>query len=353
MENDLHPFSSILLSWYSQNRRNLPWRMSKNPYSIWLSEIILQQTRVEQGMDYYHKFLAAFPSVELLASASEDKIMHLWQGLGYYSRARNLHAAAKMVVSDYDGKFPNSYEELRKLPGVGPYTASAIASIAFNLPHAVVDGNVYRLLSRYFNIETPIDSSGGIREFFELANELIPREHPGDFNQAMMDFGSLVCKPKSPSCAVCPLSAGCNAFQLNRVNLLPVKKGKTKVRKRYFVYTIVEDAEGKTLVKKRGPKDIWEGLYEFPLFELNDEKSWLDPLASNEIKSFLKSLQANVDKVSKPVKHILSHQHLHVMFIHATPMTLKSQGSFEKVPMSNLNQLGMPRVITRYLEKNT
>lgn len=353
MENDFHPFTSVLLAWYSQNRRNLPWRSAKNPYSIWLSEIILQQTRVEQGIGYYYKFLDAFPSVDKLAAAPVDKIMLLWQGLGYYSRARNLHAAAKMVVNTYNGKFPDSYEELRKLPGVGPYTASAIASIGFNLPHAVVDGNVYRLLSRYFNIDTAIDSSFGAKAFFELANELIPHEHPGDFNQAMMDFGSLVCKPKNPSCAVCPLSAGCGAFRYSRVDFLPVKKGRIKVRKRYFIYLIVEDAEGNTLVKKRGPKDIWEGLYEFPLFELNDEKSWLDPLASEEIQSFFKSLQANVDKVSNPVKHILSHQHLHVAFIHATPRALNMKGSFEKVPISTLNQLGMPRVITRYLEKNT
>lgn len=350
MDSVLHPFSAIILSWYSVNKRALPWRNNNNPYSIWLSEIILQQTRIEQGLSYYLKFIEAFPSVHHLASAKEDTIMQLWQGLGYYSRARNLHAAAKMIVEDYQGKFPHSYDELRKLPGVGPYTASAIASIAFDLPHAVVDGNVYRLLSRYFNIDTAIDSSAGIREFFDLANELIPDSAPGDFNQAMMDFGSIVCKPLNPNCFECPLNAGCLAKKHQTISLRPVKKGKIKVSERYFLYLIIQDDEEHTLVKKRKEKDIWEGLYEFPLIEFLNAEDW-QAFESNKVyRENLENFQAELLHVSKPLKHILSHRHLHVKFARLSGNTKHIDNHYERRLIAHLSQLGMPRVITRYLE---
>ncbi len=352
MDSVLHPFSRIILSWYSAHKRELPWRNNKNPYSIWLSEIILQQTRIEQGLSYYLKFIEAFPTVNHLAAAKEDHVMQLWQGLGYYSRARNLHAAAKMVVEEYKGRFPDSYDDLRKLPGVGPYTASAISSIAFNLRHAVVDGNVYRLLSRYFDIDTPIDSSAGIREFFDLANELIPNFSPGDFNQAMMDFGSLVCKPSNPICIDCPLNAGCLALKNETIASRPIKRGKTKVKKRYLLYLIVKDDEDHTLVRKRGDKDIWAGLYEFPIIEFQSAEEWLGFESTDKYKESLKVFQAELNHLSNPVKHILSHQHLHVLFARVTGNTKSSVRDYERKSFSDLAQLGMPRVITRYFEQS-
>ncbi|MEX1189773.1 MAG: A/G-specific adenine glycosylase [Bacteroidia bacterium] len=350
MDLPFHPFSEIILQWYSQNKRVLPWRNNKNPYSVWLSEIILQQTRIEQGLSYYLKFLEAFPKVEDLANADEDLVMSLWQGLGYYSRARNLHAAAKMVVNDFKGNFPDSYDDLRKLPGVGPYTASAIASISFQLPHAVVDGNVYRLLSRYFNISTPIDSGAGVRQFFELANELIPHSKPGDFNQAMMDFGSLVCKPANPKCVNCPLNAGCLGLKSKQVDMLPIKRGKTKVSKRYFVYLILKDDNLNTLVRKRGPKDIWEGLFEFPLIELQTEEEFNHFQDSLDYQEFISHQKADLLKIHKPVKHVLSHRHLFVVFAELACRKVKSFSSYEPKKYENLSKIGMPRVITRFLE---
>jgi A/G-specific adenine glycosylase len=352
MDSSLHPFSAIILSWYSNHKRDLPWRNNKIPYSIWLSEIILQQTRVDQGLSYYLKFLEAFPKVKQLAEAQEDHVMQLWQGLGYYSRARNLHAAAKMIMNDFNGKFPSSYDDLRKLPGVGPYTASAIASIAFNLPHAVVDGNVYRLLSRYFNIDTPIDSGAGVREFFDLANELMSVSSPGDFNQAMMDFGSMVCKPTSPLCNECPLNAGCLALKNETTASRPIKRGKTKVSKRYFIYLIIKDDEDYTLVRKRGDKDIWAGLYEFPLIEFQNAEEWQHFESNSSYKEMLERYQAEQIILSKPVKHILSHQQLHVLFANVSGNTKSSDHDFERRTKSELTQLGMPRVITRYLEQS-
>ena len=233
-------FSNKLISWYLQNKRDLPWRKTKNPYFVWLSEIMLQQTRVAQGMSYYLKFTETFPTVFDLAKADESTVLKMWQGLGYYSRARNLHATAKHIAFELDGKFPSTYKEIVKLKGIGDYTASAIASICFTEPTAVVDGNVYRVLSRYFGIETPINSSAGNKEFKELAQTLIDTLKPGTYNQAIMDFGAIQCKPKNPICLFCPFSESCVALQKNKIDTLPVKDKKTKVRDRYFNYLVLK-----------------------------------------------------------------------------------------------------------------
>ncbi len=245
----------------------MPWRETSDPYCIWLSEIMLQQTRIEQGLPYYLAFTNAYPSIFDLANASEEEVLKLWQGLGYYSRARNLHATAKYIAFELNGKFPETYEGLLKLKGVGDYTASAIASISYNEPVAVVDGNVYRVLSRYFDIDTPINSTAGIKEFKLLAKELLDKEDPATYNQAIMEFGALQCKPQSPLCNTCPLSASCLALKNNKISMLPVKLKKGKIKKRYFNYLVFQSEENKTILEKRSGKGIWEGLYQFPLIE--------------------------------------------------------------------------------------
>ncbi|MCL4144887.1 UNVERIFIED_CONTAM: hypothetical protein GTU68_021054, partial [Idotea baltica] len=264
-------FSRKILIWYGQNKRTLPWRRTRDPYKIWLSEIMLQQTRVAQGTPYYLKFISAFPKVEDLANATEEKVLKLWQGLGYYSRARNLHATAKMVVEIYDGKFPEKHQELLKLKGVGDYTASAISSICFDEPHAVVDGNVYRVLSRYFGVQIPINSTEGIKYFKKLANEVKDAENIRDYNQGIMEFGAIQCTPKKPNCLFCPLNGSCIALKERKTDTLPIKLKKTKVRNRYFNYLvpIFSDEMGNksTVLKQRKGKGIWQNLWEFPLLE--------------------------------------------------------------------------------------
>lgn len=308
-------FKNKLTNWYSNNKRDLPWRDTKNPYHIWLSEIILQQTQVKQGLPYYETFIKQYPSVFDLANASEEEVLKLWQGLGYYSRARNLHTTAKYVAFELHGKFPDNYKDLLKLKGVGDYTASAIASIAFNEVAAVVDGNVYRVLSRYFGIETPINSTNGIKEFKELASSLIDKEQPATFNQAIMEFGATQCKPKNPYCIVCPLNESCVAFQKSLINSLPVKLKKTKVRTRFFNYLVCIDEDNKTVLEKRTSKGIWQNLYQFPLIESNKSLSSEEFHLLNLENSILSDiafdyyLYNTVDKI-----HKLSHQHLYTKF---------------------------------------
>ena len=255
----MNPFSRIILEWYSENARDLPWRRTRDPYAVWLSEIILQQTRIVQGTAYWHRFLDRFPAVQDLAEASEDEVLRLWEGLGYYSRARNLHAAARQIVAE--GSFPDTLEGIRKLKGVGDYTAAAIGSICFGIPAAVVDGNVYRVLARYFGISTPVGTTEAKKEFTRLANQLLPADSPAQFNQGMMDFGALQCTPQNPACLTCPLQATCNAFRTGRVEMLPVKKPAVQVQERRFSYIYVR-FDGQTAIRKRGPGDIWQGLYE-------------------------------------------------------------------------------------------
>ena len=307
-------FSNKILAWYHENKRELPWRSTKDPYKIWLSEIMLQQTRVAQGLPYYEKFVAAFPTVFDLAKASEEKVLKLWQGLGYYSRARNMHSTAKTIVKDLDGNFPSTYKELLRLKGVGDYTASAIASISFNEPEPVVDGNVYRVLARYFGIDLAINSSEGIKYFKALAREIMNVNSIRDYNQGIMEFGAIQCAPKNPYCLHCPINEGCISLKENKVHKRPVKIKKTKVRKRYFNYLVVLDSNKNTLVEQRLGKGIWQNLYQFPLLETNIEIDIV--VLKEEVPSFLKLESINDIFLynDRPIVHKLSHQHLHTKF---------------------------------------
>lgn len=342
-------FAKRLLKWYDFNKRELPWRATSDPYKIWLSEIILQQTQVNQGLNYYVKFIEAFPSVKNLAKAPEDKVMKLWQGLGYYSRARNLHEAAKSIVKEHNGRFPNSYEDIRKLKGVGDYTAAAISSIAFDLPHAVVDGNVYRVLSRVFGIETPIDSTTGKKEFAELANQLLPKKTAAIYNQAVMEFGALYCRPQNPDCTNCIFNDKCDAYRTKKVNLLPVKAKKTKVSNRYFNYLILLE-NGFTYIQKRQAKDIWKGLYEFYLIESDKKLSEKELLKHNELEKILKGKSIGKLKVSAEYKHVLSHQNLHTRFYQIEMKKSVNTLKLKKVKIEQLHQFAFPRLIEKYLK---
>lgn len=309
-------FSKPLITWYLQNKRNLPWRQTKDPYKIWLSEIMLQQTRVEQGLPYYLKFIQNFPSVNDLADAPEEQVLKLWQGLGYYSRARNLHTTAKHIAYELGGVFPDNYKDLLKLKGVGDYTASAIASICFDEPAAVVDGNVYRALSRAYGIDTPINSTAGQKEFKALAQELIDPQQPGTFNQALMEFGARLCKPRNPDCKDCFFNESCGALAADRVSELPVKNGKTKVRKRYFNYLVLQGPEGETYLQQRTSKGIWHKLYEFPNVETDASAKLAEILNSDVYKELITvNTEANLTKYNdSPVVHKLSHQHLEITY---------------------------------------
>tara|TARA_R110002124_G_scaffold103927_2_gene253323 strand:+ start:991 stop:2037 length:1047 start_codon:yes stop_codon:yes gene_type:complete len=305
-------FSNQLIYWYLQNDRDLPWRKIKKPYFIWLSEIMLQQTRVNQGLSYYKTFIKEFPTVFDLANAPESKVLKLWQGLGYYSRARNLHYSAKYIANELNGKFPSNYQEIKKLKGVGDYTASAISSICFDEPQAVVDGNVYRVLARYFGIKTPINSSAGIKEFKELAQTLIDKNQPGTHNQAIMDFGALHCKPQNPLCDTCIFNTRCVALQTKKIKELPVKEKKIKIRKRYFNYLVFVSDDNKTILSERKGKGIWQGLYQFPLIET--EKSVSIKELQTENKKLIQAIEKCVLFNEKEIIHKLSHQHLHTKF---------------------------------------
>ena len=345
-------FSDTLINWYTTNKRNLPWRNTKNPYFIWLSEIILQQTRVDQGMSYYLKFVKEFPTVQELAQAKNEKVMKLWQGLGYYSRARNLHETAQMITLRFDGCFPSSYPDILALKGIGTYTAAAIASFAYDLPYAVVDGNVYRVLSRVFGLQTPIDSAKGKKEFLELANQVLNQKTPALHNQAIMEFGALQCKPVNPDCAACKLNTICDAFATDRVNELPVKEKKTKVRNRYFNYIVLRH-KNKTIVRKRTGKDIWINLYDFPLIETEEQLPEDVFLRSKEWKKFIGNSSFTIEGVSKEYKHILSHQKIYARFWELsceTPLNYFSTNGSVIIPEKQLNQYAVPRLIDNYLQ---
>lgn len=338
-------FSKTLIQWYLENKRALPWRSTKDPYFIWLSEIILQQTRIEQGKPYYLKFVERFPDVEQLANASEEEVLKLWQGLGYYSRARNLHTTAKHVAFDLDTVFPSSYKGLLKLKGVGEYTASAIASICYDEPVAVVDGNVYRVLSRIFGIDTPIDSTAGRKEFSKLALELLDTKNPSDFNQGLMEFGALQCKPQLPECATCPFSTECVAFNQGKISELPVKAGKQKIKQRHFNYIVLISDEKKTLLKQRKDKGIWQGLYEFPLVETSAEAT-VENLVAEE--SFV-SYAAGADPVlynEKPIVHKLSHQHIFTKFWIISCSYLPA----EAVQIEEIDKYPVPVLIEKFID---
>lgn len=307
-------FSKTLINWYQKNKRNLPWRETKNPYKIWLSEIMLQQTRVAQGLPYYLKFIEAFPTVFDLANASEDTVLKLWQGLGYYTRARNLHATAKEIAFNKKGVFPDTYKDLIKLKGVGDYTASAIASICFNEPKAVVDGNVYRVLARYFGVSIPINSTEGQKYFKALAQEVIDSKDPATYNQAIMEFGARQCTPKNPNCTDCVLKTSCKALADKMVNKLPVKQKKVKVTPRHFNYFVPVDSANKTILQQRKQKGIWYKLYEFPLVETVSTIS-LKEAQEHALQLNLNLNGAKIYQFNKePIVHKLSHQHLHTTF---------------------------------------
>ncbi|WP_405203071.1 A/G-specific adenine glycosylase [Dokdonia sp. LLG6352-1] len=345
-------FSNKLITWYLEHKRDMPWRNTTHPYHIWLSEIILQQTRVAQGLPYYIAFTEAFPTVQDLAQATEEEVLKLWQGLGYYSRGRNLHASAKMIVEEMDGVFPNTYEEIKKLKGVGDYTASAIASICFNEPTAVVDGNVYRVLSRVYGIDTPINSTAGIKEFKALAQELIDENRPADFNQAIMEFGAIQCKPQNPYCLHCIYNDSCVALQQNKVSELPVKLKKTKVKHKYFHYLYIKDKQEQTIIKQRTGKGIWQGLYEFPVIEE------LAALQEGEGERFRESVKNHpllqdlvindIDRYNDtPIVHKLSHQHLHTTFWIVTVDEITDNAT----PVDRITELPVPVLIGNFIEK--
>ena len=308
-------FYNTLIKWYLQNKRDLPWRKTTNPYPIWLSEIMLQQTRVAQGMPYFFAFTEAFPTVFDLANAHEEQVLKLWQGLGYYSRARNLHKTAQIVAHEMNGVFPDNYKDLLKLKGIGEYTAAAIASFSYNECVPVVDGNVFRVLSRYFDLETDIAQASAKKEFAALAFELMPKDNPAQFNQAIMEFGALQCVPKNPNCAECVFNNSCIALQKKKVHLLPIKSKKTKVRNRYFNYIVAVDELENTIIQKRTAKGIWHNLYEFPLIE-TDKVEDFETVAQQINQNFFQEnkVVSLLEYNEESIIHKLSHQHLHIKF---------------------------------------
>ncbi|MFM2213340.1 MAG: Adenine glycosylase [Bacteroidota bacterium] len=308
-------FSNLLIQWYLQNKRDLPWRDDTNPYTIWLSEIMLQQTRVAQGLPYFLRFTEAFPTVFDLAKASEQEVLKLWQGLGYYSRARNLHKTAQQIAFDFNGVFPKTYKDLLALKGVGDYTAAAIASFAYNEDVPVVDGNVYRVLSRYFGVTTDIASSGAKKEFTQLAAAVLPKGKANRFNQAIMEFGALQCVPKNPNCSQCIFNDSCVALQKKQVAVLPIKSKKTKVTARFFNYLIFTDDVAHTMLQQRTTKGIWHNLYEFPLLETATALSEQEVLKLIQEQVFVpnKILDITLSNADAII-HKLSHQQLHIKF---------------------------------------
>lgn len=338
--------SDTLLKWYQENRRDLPWRDTKDPYRIWISEIILQQTRVSQGYDYFLRFMERFPDVDTLAAAPDDEVMRYWQGLGYYSRARHLHAAAKSMK----GQFPTTYEGVRALQGVGDYTAAAICSFAYDMPYAVVDGNVYRVLSRYFGVETPIDTNEGKKLFASLAQENLDPSCPADYNQAIMDFGALQCTPHTSVCAECPLADQCVAYRTGIVDALPVKNQKLSVKTRYFNYLWVV-AGDYTFIHKRLEKDIWQNLYEFPLIE-SDHELTLDEMLDAIKPHIAAGEQPLLRLLRQGVKHVLTHRVILASFFQVElPEHTRSFPIYNKVKMETLSDYAFPRLITSFLDK--
>ena len=340
-------FSNSLIKWYLQNKRDLPWRNTINPYPIWLSEIMLQQTRVAQGLPYFMAFMEAFPTVFDLANAEEEQVLKLWQGLGYYSRARNLHATAKYIATELKGDFPPNYNQLLQLKGVGEYTAAAIASFAYNEPVAVVDGNVFRVLSRYFNMDNDISDGKTKKEFQILAQELLPKDKAALFNQAIMEFGALQCVPKNPDCANCIFASSCAGLQHKKVNILPVKSKKTKVTNKFFNYLILKDIQGNFVVQKREGKGIWENLYEFTLIETPEMSNEIDFMNQLKATKFYNQFLADISLLNTEViQHKLSHQNLHIQFY----ILNFNQKIKEAKSLSEIQKLPFPIVIHNFMQ---
>lgn len=344
-------FQVRLLRWNKeQNIRQMPWKGEKNPYRVWLSEVILQQTRVEQGLKYYDNFITTYPRIEDLAKAPDEKIFKLWEGLGYYSRCRNLIATARFIAFEKQGKFPDTYNDIMSLKGIGPYTAAAISSFAYNLPHAVVDGNVFRVLARVFGIDMPIDSTTGKKYFTQLADELLDKKQPGIYNQAIMDFGAVICKPVSPLCSSCVFNQSCSAFLHKKVNELPVRGKQISIKKRWFYYLVIEYKD-QVIIRQRTGKDIWQQLYEFPMVETGQEQPGQKILAESEKTGWLKKDEYEIITISPLFKQQLSHQLIAGRFI---TISLKNKTTLQKgqwVKRSSLVNYTFPRVINHYFEQ--
>lgn len=338
-------FNSLILIWFDKNKRNLPWRGQQDPYKIWLSEILLQQTRVIQGLSYYHDFVERFPQIEGLANADESEVLKLWQGLGYYSRARNLHFTAKHIVENLGSEFPDNFKDLAKLKGVGSYTAAAIASIAFDEAVPAIDGNAFRVYARYFNIQMDISTSQAKKYFFELGKEVIDPNRPGDFNQAVMELGATVCLPANPKCEECPLNHSCEALAKNTVRELPIKVKKTKIRERTFHFLEITDGE-KFLIKKRTENDVWKNLYNFPLFESESLEQPINP----------KGVELHLTKQYEE-KHILTHQRLRIVFWKSVVGTEELKALSERfeakiISPGELSRFALPRPMEKYFFEN-
>ena len=344
----METIAEILLQWYARYGRDLPWRQTRDPYRIWLSEIILQQTRVAQGMDYYLRFTERFPDVAALAAASEDEVLKLWQGLGYYSRARNLHAAARQIVEEFQGRFPREEQQVRQLRGVGDYTAAAICSAAYDTPCAVVDGNVYRVLSRLFDLAEPIDTTAGKRLFAELAQSQIDPAQAGRYNQAIMDFGALQCTPAAPRCEDCPFVARCLAAAAGTVAQRPVKQGRTQVRDRWFSYLHITCSD-KVLLRRREKKDIWQGLYEFPMIETATAAELPQLLAHETFRTLLSDTPWHLRQSVALPRHQLSHQRIHAVIHRIETERLTPAALSLAIPASTLGDYAIPRLLDRYL----
>lgn len=349
-----HHFSTQLIKWYELNQRSLPWRNTQNPYQIWLSEIILQQTRVAQGMSYYLKFIVNYPTVKHLANAKEEEVLKDWQGLGYYSRARNLHKAAKYISKELNNVFPKTHSEIKKLAGVGDYTSAAIASFAYDLPYAVVDGNVYRVLSRVFGIDTPIDSTRGKKEFATLAQTLLSKEDPAENNQAIMEFGAMQCTAKNPNCKNCIFSNKCVAFLTKSIESYPCKEKKLKQKTRFLNYLLITFNDS-ILLNYRSDNGIWQNLYDFPLIESKTEIDEKNLKTTKEFKTLLNNTTYKIHTISKPRKHILSHQILFATFYYLKleDITKLKSTKYEVVNLKELPQKPIPKLIENYLREET
>ncbi len=350
--------SSQLIDWYVANKRDLPWRNTTDPYKIWISEIILQQTRVDQGLSYYLRFVERFPDVFVLAEADEDEVLKYWQGLGYYSRARNLHASAKIIVEKYGGKFPEKYEDVLQLKGVGEYTAAAIVSFAWNQPYPTVDGNVFRFLSRLHALEEPIDTGAGKKLFTEIAGILIDKRRPGLFNQAVMEFGALLCVPVSPDCSNCPFVSICIGYATQTVNVLPVKQGKTKVEDRYLYYFHIKQGENTYLTKRKG-KGVWHNLYEFPMIESETPLEFTELQLNPQFQAIFRNAEKlKFRLVLGNKKHVLSHRRLFASFYEViadddflSQSVSDSSESLIKISEETIDVYPIHRLMEIYLEK--
>lgn len=342
-------FSERIIDWYQKNKRDLPWRETKDPYAIWLSEVILQQTRVVQGLPYYYRFLETFPTVFHLAEATEEEVLKLWQGLGYYSRARNMHTAAREIVTKHGGVFPKSYEGILSLKGVGDYTAAAIASFAFGLPYPVLDGNVIRVICRYYGITAPYDKAEGKSQIWEALNSVFDTKHPALFNQAVMEFGALQCIPSEPSCKTCILNDKCVALKKGMVKELPSKSSKTSVKPRFFHYLVIHDGN-ETIIRRRSAGDIWQGLYEFPLIETQTAVSPDELMEHPDWKLWKGKSTWKITRIQTGIRHVLSHRILHVTFYEISGNISTMLAGSKKIKQENLGDYAVPVLIEKYLK---